>query len=897
MNILNKVTFKSLLKNKTRTIATIIGIILSAALMCTVTGAVSSFMGTLYDNAIYRAGYWNFYSYDMSAKDYDEVMKAPSIKETKYSQVLGYSNSLEQSDSANLRVLGTSGNFAEENMAVHITEGEYPVSNKEILLPMAYSYSGKIKIGDKITLDIGDRMLDGEIINNWGHEDGEYFEARETREYTVTGFYEAGSYHAAIVNYSDPPALTLADEGMPEEYSYDFYLIFKNPRMYDIHSDEFFYVPLQGFPNNTLYEALGRGGTFLVTVMIAAVAVILVGVGSVSLIYNAFSISVSERTKLFGLLSSVGATKRQIRRTVIAEALMVSLIGIPLGVAAGIGIVAGGIEVLTQAFGDVGASLGFDVPFTLHINGWALGAAVVISLLTVLISAWVPSKRATKISAIEAIHMTTEISDRQIKTSPVTEKLFGLSGVLASKYYKRSKKRYRTTIISLVFSIVLFITISGFSDIFMEAVFYQSYSYGYDVYAYLYDYPFSDDNTPDDLLETFENADVVTNAAYTAAPNDYGYHSKFRIRAEDASQRAQEKHWLLDLAYYETNTRSDWLFGSSNLLFVDDESFKELLKEYNLDEKVFMDPDEPLAVVVDGNRSFDSDTGRYITKKILDSDNNVLYGYYYDKSVRDEYDYWAWENESYDENGECTLYLYEHDNHGEMQTLAEIPVDSYVMKTGKVIYDYPYFVNDSYSNLTIIYPVSLAGKVYKEFADIVPNSYFFLSEDHAACTKAVETILGSNGNSVRDYAGEQQSARNVITAASIIMYIFVALIALISVTNVFNTITTNINLRRREFAMLKSIGMTSNGFNGMMNFECVLYGAKSLLYGLPISAVILVILNLLMTWGYDMSFRLPWLAIFITVAGVFAAVFVTMMYALNKVKKASPIEELKNENI
>lgn len=895
MNILNKVTFKSLLKNKTRTIATIIGIILSAALMCTVMGAVSSFMGTLYDNAIYRAGYWNFCSWEMSPKDYDEIMKAPSIKEVKFSQILGFSNTLEQSESANLKVLGTSGNFEEENMAVHITEGEYPASNKEMLLPLAYSYSADIKIGDKITLDIGDRMLDGENINNWGHEDGEYFEVRETREYTVTGFYEAG-IRSAIVNYYDPPALTLADEGMPEEYSYDFYLIYKNPRMYDMPSDEFYYVRISGYPNNTLYEALGRGDTFFVTVLIAAVAVILVGVGSVSLIYNAFSISVSERTKLFGLLSSVGASKRQIRRTVIAEALMVSLVGIPLGVAAGVGIVAGGIEVLTQVFGDVGASLGFDVPFTVHINGWALGAAVVVSLLTVLISAWIPSKRATKISAIEAIHMTTEISDKQIKTSPVTEKLFGLSGVLASKYYKRSKKRYRTTIISLVFSIVLFITISGFSDIFMEAVFYQSYTYGYDVSASIYSgYTFSDDKTADDLLETFENADEVTNAAYTVVPNWYGYHNYFRIANESVSQRAQEKHWLTDYSYYETGTRSDWLYGHSNLVFADDGSFKELLKEYNLDEATFMDPDEPLAVVVDGNRSYDSETGRYITKKLLESDNNVLYGYYYDEdAIQKEYGYWN--NEVYDENGECTLQLQMPTMNGSLEVVDKLPVESYVMKTGKVIYDRPYFIDDSYSSLTIIYPISLVEKVYKGFADIEPDKYYFLSDDHTACAKTVENILGPN-TYVYDYAGEQQSARNVITAASIVMYIFVIIIALISITNVFNTITTNINLRRREFAMLKSIGMTSNGFNGMMNFECVLYGAKSLLYGLPISLVILAVLNLLMTWGYDMSFRLPWLAIFITIAGVFAAVFVTMMYALNKVKKASPINDLKNENI
>ena len=896
MNILNKVTFKSLLKNKTRTIATIIGIILSSALMCTVTGAVSSYMGTLYDNAIYRAGYWNFYDSSASAKDYNVLTEIPSMKEVKYTQILGFTGSLENSGSGNpMKILGTSGDFAKEDMAVHMTEGEYPASNKEILMPALYKYSLDLKIGDKITLEIGDRMLNGENINDHFHNDGEYLEIRETREYTVTGFYEAGRI-SPLTFGETPHALTLADKDMPDDYLYDYYLIYKNPLQYEIPSRELFYVALSGSPNNTLYDALGRGQSLFAALLAASVAVILVGVGSVSLIYNAFSISVSERTKLFGLLSSVGASKKQIRGTVIMEALMVSLVGIPLGLAAGVGIVAGGITFLTHMFGkELGGALGLDVPFTMSINGWALGIAVVISLLTVLISAWIPAKRATKISAIEAIHMTTEISDKQIKTSPITDRLFGLSGTLASKYYKRSRKRYRTTIISLVFSIVLFISTSGFSDIFMTAVMYNSFFFDYDVSADVYYYSFSDGNTPDDLLETFERTDGITNAAYVAEPGYNGYeYGRIRMANGYVSQRAQDNHWLIDLSYYETHERSEWLYGKCSLLLVDDESFKEVLREYDLDEATFMDPDEPLAVAIDGNRVFDNEVGRYVTKKILDSDYNEIYGYYFDYDALPEY----WDYDIvYNKDGEASLTYYTYNNHGDREKLDDLEVESYLMKTGKVIYDYPYFVDTNYNDLTIIYPISLAGKVHESLAELEPSYYFFKADDHAACAKAVETILGTGERNIRDYAGEQQDARNVVTAATVVVYIFVAVIALISVTNVFNTITTNINLRRREFAMLKSIGMTSNGFNGMMNFECVLYGAKSLLYGLPISLVILVILNLLMAQGYDMPFDLPWLSIFITIAGVFAAVFVTMMYALTKVKKANPIYDLKNENI
>ena len=139
--------------------------------------------------------------------------------------------------------------------------------------------------------------------------------------------------------------------------------------------------------------------------------------------------------------------------------------------------------------------------------------------------------------------------------------------------------------------------------------------------------------------------------------------------------------------------------------------------------------------------------------------------------------------------------------------------------------------------------------------------------------------------------------RSYIFVANMFAYTFIIMISLIAVANVFNTISTNISLRRREFAMLKSVGMTQKGFSRMMNYECLLYGSKALLLGLPVSCGITYLIYRAVTTAYETSFHLPWAAIGIAVLSVFLVVFATMMYSMSKVKKDNPIDALKNENL
>ena len=144
-------------------------------------------------------------------------------------------------------------------------------------------------------------------------------------------------------------------------------------------------------------------------------------------------------------------------------------------------------------------------------------------------------------------------------------------------------------------------------------------------------------------------------------------------------------------------------------------------------------------------------------------------------------------------------------------------------------------------------------------------------------------------------ARQQQNTLAIIL--NIFVYGFIALITAICVANVFNTISTSISVRRREFAMLRSVGMTPKSFNRMIRYESIFYGIKALLYGIPISIAVMWMMHGALAEMFQPAFVLPWVHILIAVLSVFLIVGISMLYSSSKVKKANIIDALKDETI
>lgn len=903
MNIFSKVTLQSLKKNKMRTIVTIIGIMLSTALICAVFTSFSSAIAFTRKEMIYYSGNWHATAKDLTEDKYNLIMNSDEVDEAAQVQYHGYAK-FDNKEYGNdyLYVIGMGEGLAELT-AVRAVSGRLPENPTELVIPSNFSEStgSEYKVGDKITLELGTRMCEGRIL---GQDDEQYITSdeadeqtpvyeelvvKETRTYTIVGKYESdtmrGTYWAPGCN-----VLTAADNDfVPGDYGMSVYFRMKNPRdIFDFTEDNKLYCSRNDDLLMT-YGATQHEGVFALIGSILAIIIGLIMFGAVALIYNAFAISVSERTKQFGLLSSIGATKKQLRRSVLFEAFAVSVIGIPLGILLGIA----GIGVTLNLIGDKFASLtnfegATEMSMELVVTPLAIICAVAVALVTVLISAYVPSKRASKVSAVEAIRQSNDVKagKKHIKTPKIIYKLFGLSGMLAHKYFKRSKKRYRATIVSLFMSIVLFVSASAFTNNLVNSVETSYDTQNYDISLSVY----ADSlvNTDEDkLLELIKN-DKNTKEAY--------------YREHFGTTSGIDEKYLTDLGkkrvdrsgFYDKN---DIYTG---IIFINDIEYIKLLDKYNLDHDEYMNPEEFKGIALDGVKNYDPVEEKYVSGQIL-SGNECEYTIYQTKMIEGYYfSHILWDTE---------IAVY---NAADGDEIKEVPLDEAlirnVAKSGITLTDESFY-KSGYNDLNLLFPYSMYDEFFEKYS--TPErfehynkykniQYVMTSNDHKASYKAISDILESCGIESYDmynYAEEVEATRNIMLIVKVFAYGFIVLISLIAAANVFNTISTNVSLRKREFAMLRSVGMTNKGIWKMLNFECIIYGLKALVYGLPVSGAVCWLIHKSFGNVYDIGFTLPWNAIIISVCSIFLVVFSTMLYAMSRIRKDNPIDALKNENI
>lgn len=742
MSIFNKVTLESLKKNKARTIVTIIGIMLSAAMICASTTFVASMQNFVLRTQIYNDGDWHGAIYDAAYKDYESISGSDKVASSTYAQVLGYAKiDSKNENKPYLYVLGgdaASGYF--ETMPVHLLSGRLPKNTSEILLPEHLATNGKVnhKIGDTVTLEVGRRTLNGASLGQsdslYTYDEALHVEVKNDEKiknakamtFTVVGTYERPSFEY----YSAPgyTALTVSDPTQNGVESVNCYFKMKNPAgVYDFMKN-MGYTETYGYAYNTkvlLYSGVSSFDSALTTLYsLAAILIGLIVFGSVSLIYNAFSISVSERTKQFGLLSSVGATKKQLRRMVLFEAMAVSAVGIPLGILVGLG----GIGITLLLIGDRFSSvIRADIPMQICVSWQAVVIAVVIALVTVLISAWIPSKRATKVSAVEAIRQNTDIKmgSKPVRTSKLTYRLFGLPGVIAGKHYKRSKRKYRTTVISLIMSIVLFVSAAAFTDYMTESIEGGLASDAFDL-TYEAKLEESDAMTPDELQEFFLSEQHVTGGTYVKKRFMQG-----EIAREYVTDTYVDRFADFNREDKEANPKTVGISGY--LHFVADAEFNKLLKKYNLKEADYYDKKNPLGIALDKNVQLDHQAGKYVTLDTLVGDRCVIEGFYYA-----EIDGYYRADFRTDESGrEFVIYQ----RYGNENDTIEIPYEesfaehAYTLHSEKTIEEAPFYVSRSTPvYLHMIYPYSMLESVIPKAAlnNFRNTEFFLISDNHAA---------------------------------------------------------------------------------------------------------------------------------------------------------------------
>lgn len=836
MNILNKLTLKHLKMNKKRTLVTIIGITLSTALMVGIGLLISTVLTTERLATEKNHGAHHFKITELSKENYQTLEKNIKIDSMYYYSGIGFSF-LENSKNPfkpYLYITEASTNLLEK---LNIIEGRLPKKDNEIILTKEALEDGnlKVKVGDTISLNIGKRYFEGEYIGNnnnpvprnWDNDNviANAEEIKDTKEYTykVVGIIERTYYE----DYESAGFMSFTlSRDIPSEV--EAFIKLKKPKeTYDtikeiasninINENKFTAnTSLLFYYGATKYDNINS--TFLPLTLIA---LSVISIGCIVVIYNSFAISTMERKKSFGLYSSIGTTGKQIRKTVLFEAFIVGSIGIILGIIGGFLGIYVVVEILNYLLKDA-----VNMEFIFSVNLTYLLIPLIFMCMVILISAYLPAKRAGKVTPIEAIRGNDDIkvTRKSLRTPKIISAIFGIEGELAHKNMKRNKKKYRVTIISLFISIVMFNTFTSF------------------------------------LGYAIKTSDSVDSSDY-----DIGFYLKGKkedikedIKAIKSNYEIEEERTIIQNEYITINK-------------IDDNEYTTLWKNMNSDYPEEAKSSFELIVIPDSDMTkLTKAEGLILNKKYLTI---------------------------YEENSRKTIEtdIFKNKNYN-LEIVTDKSTFNIKVETTNEI-DFGLKTRLYTGRPTLI--ISESTYENKFSSDTYESEYLFNSKDYKKINEDYKNNKLNLKSEVQVYSPkiEEATVKNIVLAINILFYGFIALVVLIGVTSVINTINTSMNLRRKEFAMLRSVGLTPHGFNKILFFESLFFGLKSLLYGIPVSIGINALISNAIGGVFNTGIIIPWNSLIISVIGVFIIVIIAMNYASKKIKKENILEALREENI
>lgn len=869
MNLYTSLTLRYLKENKKRTIVTIIGIILSTSLICGIGNIFESFMDYQIRETINRKGAFHATFHDIKKEDLDKITKSSGISKSSISDNLGYSKlSNEKKNLVQVKAFDKEG-F--EGYQIKLKEGRFPTNSNEIVLSERAMPLIDKKVGDSINLNIGKRVdknqkeIEIPIVH-----DNETIVDVKSKNFKIVGVMnkledDIDNDVVSGITYLDIKEKTKGDKvnvaicaNEPSEIYEIAPAISKNLGLKvasNDDSDDMIYNNDNGvaYENLSFNEHLLRlkGASAYANInrsINAAMFVVttLVVVCTVATIYNAFSISINDRKKQFGILNSIGATKSQIMKIVFIEAIVVSVIGIPLGLITGTFAIDLIFKLIKYMFSSsVIAHLNLRVVY----NPYVIILSALIVLLTILVSAILPALNAAKTPPLEAIKNSSSLKLGKVKDSKLVRLLFKTEGVLAYKNLRRNKKKFRITLFSLIISVVIFISFSGFVELFIKANKASVGQVNYDVRLWKGGI-LEGDKIIDDLNK-------VNGIKKISVRNDYGV--AFDVKESNINKDYKD---LIDKTFSKSEKNGETVY------------------DFNYEQNTFQFTDDKdidnLKLI---NGSFDKETAIKENGIILRNKSSYSEpGKKYDVSLT-----------NYKVGDTINAYKFSRDENGNQKNE---PIKLKVLATTDDLL--PGNKMSTYMGIDFITYNEVGSKLGYD----INSGNIYINSDKSKDTRdALKKIGEKYGYNVHDEVDNALEMEQSIIAIKIFVYGFVLVISLVSITNIVNTISTNINLRKREFAIIKSIGVTPQGFNKMIYLESLLYGVLALVYGVPIGLLIDVIMNKIMGNVVQLGMILPWNAVLVSIVGVFVITFIASYIPMRKINKENIIENIRQESI
>mgnify|MGYP004625237055 FL=1 len=949
MNLMKRLTLKNLKLNRKRTIVTIVGIILATALLSALVTLVSSFQYSMIEYQKQKDGDFHVKFSNVKMSELSEFKNNRNIESTFETMGMGFAklDGCKNEDKPYAYVMATD-EAGFERGCFHLIEGRMAKNEDEIVIPRHLKTNGRIdiKVGDEITLDVGKRYdsnTESVIGENCAYEhEAETLTDTVTKRYKVVGImerpgYKMEDYSAAgytFVTYSDE--LAAIDNGskseageadttltvysrytqkalrnkdavtadiigvdekllakannssveMTAEESDRFLKEMENAK-YDIYMNVFLISYECVFPIDGSFKALFT---------VAAVVALIIILTSVYCIKNSFNISITEKIRQYGMLASVGATRRQIKSSVKTEAAMLGVVGIPVGTMSG--ILAS--LILVKVVNALSAGwLNFALSF--HTSLPALILAVILSIATIYFSATGSARRAAKVTPLEAIRNTKEIKIKsaKLKTPAIIGRIWGIGGVISYKNIKRNNKKYRTTVTSIVICSVTFIVISYFMSMAFSVVGMSYASVDFNIGINMSCKKDLDIEKLSELLSGIEGAkDYLVGAGYyfdvdkPEYTKEYGeYCGQLYDDSEDVSQeflitvlddKSYDKY-ASDAGIKNANTGAI-LVNKGTFDVYNEKSSKYVKEEMELYKYKAGDTIECGYNVYD-DASSDDNAAEGDTESSTD-DNNAVEG--------------DTESGTEDNSG----YVDEETINNGVRKTVDVTIAGV---TDKVPTCYNGYGNTSllFMNQKGFESLWADGKSGNEFkpGNAIYSAYVVAENaDEYQDTFEKETEENPEYSQISFYVSnmdkQMRDEKSLFTLLGVFAYGLIVVIALIGITNIINTLSTGMELRSREFATLRSIGMTDKQFAGMVRLESVFISVKALVIGVPLGILISYLLCVMMNRMDDaIIYEPPYKAIILCIVVVIMLIYAIMKLSMTKLRHNNIIETIKNENL
>lgn len=828
------ITFRYIKENKKRSIFTIIGLILSLALISGVGFFGYSFKNVMVNRAMlqkgnYEAEYWGVTEEDSQLLKNDVDLYNTATEGYKG----GYKTDINEEISIDINNYDAEG--IKNVFSSKVIEGRVPENSQEIMIDNRFKVNNNISIGDKINLV--------------GLENGEKL------TYEIVGFYypdmaSGSSYDAKVIGSDNIYGneynfyFSLKDQKDKVNLIYEKAEKLQSVSMVDINDE------LLALKGQSSYLGINTAIIGLITIVVTIIVM-----ATVFLIYNFINISLAERINQFGILRSIGATPKQIRNIVLKEGLIMCLIAVPFGVLFGFL----GVDITTRILKDELLSM-LETEFVMSFYPQVILITLILGIITILIATYGPAKKAGKISPVDILKNNGYVSkykEKFVKGNSI-RKIFGIEGWIAYKNIRKNKKSFTVTILSLTISLVMFVVFNVLNIKQNEELAYLKESSVIDFLSY------TNKEDSNNMKKDISNIKGVDNVYEKASMRIPLVIDKDKLNSNDELYSAKD---------IITNYK---LLTNSFVYYYNDDALNEMgLSEEELGENGVILVNN--IVVNDGSSKRNIEITNYkvgdtikIPKSLtgLNIDNEEAYEYIESEQFRNNIAKDIEEENVYDVVVKKII---------EKDILSEY---GYQGSFGMILSKQMYEVLDADAYSSMILGVSIDSSADNNIEKILNE---------------VEGSLSKYGYAFDNYYYNNKRSEEMWMVINTFIYGFIIMVTLISVVNIISTISLNILLKRRELATLSTIGMDKNKVNKMILLEGSLYGVIASFWGGIISVILVSVMVKVLGNGVSLSYSIPVAPFIVGFISIIGISLVASLIPLRKLRKISLVEAIRNE--